>query len=63
MSEAQKIRFRVKVKRPEETREYLVVIDLQTLQDEEILRFDCPKLLPKAVLLHRSGFQPNIQTI
>ena len=36
MSEAQQIRFRVKVKRPEETREYLVVMDLQTLQDETI---------------------------
>jgi hypothetical protein len=36
MSEAQQIRFRVKVKRPEETREYLVVMDLQTLQDEAI---------------------------
>jgi hypothetical protein len=36
MSEAQKIRFRVKVKRPDETREYLVVMDLQTLQDEAI---------------------------
>ncbi len=36
MSEAQKSRFRVKVKRPDETREYLVVMDLQTLQDEKI---------------------------
>ncbi len=36
MSEAQQIRFRVKVKRPDEAREYLVVMDLQTLQDEAI---------------------------
>lgn len=36
MSEAQQIRFRVKVKRPDDTREYLVVMDLQTSQDEAI---------------------------
>jgi hypothetical protein len=36
MSEAQQSRFRVKVKRPDETKEYLVVMDLQTSQDEAI---------------------------
>ena len=36
MSEAQQIGFRVKVKRTDETREYLVVMDLQTPQDETI---------------------------
>jgi hypothetical protein len=36
MSEAQQTRFRVKVKRPHETMEYLVVIDLQTPQGEAI---------------------------
>jgi hypothetical protein len=36
MSEAQQTRFRVKVKRPDETKEYLIVMDLQTLQGEAI---------------------------
>jgi len=36
MSEAQQIRFRVTVKRPNETREYLVVMDLQTTQGEAL---------------------------
>jgi hypothetical protein len=36
MSEAQQIRFRVKVKRPDETREYLVVMNLQTPQGESV---------------------------
>ena len=36
MSEAEQIRFRVKVKRPDETREYLVVMNLQTPQGESV---------------------------
>lgn len=36
MSEAQQTRFRVKVKRPDETKEYLVVIDSKTLQGDAI---------------------------